>query len=114
MAREDLHFRLRIPEELKKRIEAYAGLNNRSMTAEIISRLEDSINEERRERIDAALLEQMRLDLAFQQGMNASLQANLDVFIKHLASPEGDAKVLLDRIIADIKELKPPKPKGSK
>ncbi|MBA3448138.1 MAG: Arc family DNA-binding protein, partial [Pseudaminobacter sp.] len=42
MAREDLHFRLRIPEELKKRIEAQADLSSRSMTAEIIARLEFS------------------------------------------------------------------------
>lgn len=39
MAREDLHFRLRIPEELKKRIENAAELNMRSMTAEIIERV---------------------------------------------------------------------------
>ncbi|WP_376742341.1 Arc family DNA-binding protein [Ensifer canadensis] len=40
MAREDLHFRLRIPEEIKARIEQAASLNERSMTAEIISRLQ--------------------------------------------------------------------------
>ncbi|ASY68865.1 Arc family DNA-binding protein [Sinorhizobium fredii] len=42
MAREDLHFRLRIPEGLKDRIEEAAAANNRSMTAEIIDRLETS------------------------------------------------------------------------
>lgn len=42
MAREDLQFRLRIPEELKAKIEKSAVENNRSMTAEIISRLERS------------------------------------------------------------------------
>jgi hypothetical protein len=40
MTREDLHFRLRIPEELKARIENAARLNNRSMTAEIVERLQ--------------------------------------------------------------------------
>lgn len=44
MAREDLHFRLRIPEDLKARIEASATLNKRSMTAEIIARLEQSFD----------------------------------------------------------------------
>lgn len=39
MAREDLHFRLRIPEDLKKQVEQSAEDNRRSMTAEIISRL---------------------------------------------------------------------------
>jgi len=43
MAREDLHFRLRIPEELKNKIEAAAVEHRRSMTAEIVSRLEESV-----------------------------------------------------------------------
>jgi hypothetical protein len=42
MSREDLHFRLRIPEDLKKRIEESAAENRRSMTAEIVERLEES------------------------------------------------------------------------
>lgn len=42
MAREDPHFRLRIPEDLKQRIEAVAQTNRRSMTAEIVERLRDS------------------------------------------------------------------------
>lgn len=44
MARDDLHFRLRIPEELKARIEKSAAENNRSITAEIVSRLERSFD----------------------------------------------------------------------
>lgn len=40
MAREDLHFRLRIPEDLKNKVEEAAAENRRSMTAEIIHRLE--------------------------------------------------------------------------
>lgn len=39
MAREDLHFRLRIPDRLKKRVEEAAALHGRSMTAEIVARL---------------------------------------------------------------------------
>lgn len=42
MAREDLHFRLRIPELLKNQIEAAAEQNSRSMTAEIVARIEES------------------------------------------------------------------------
>ncbi|WP_292594376.1 Arc family DNA-binding protein [Mesorhizobium sp.] len=42
MARDDLHFRLRIPEDLKKMIEASAADRHRSMTAEIVARLEFS------------------------------------------------------------------------
>lgn len=42
MAREDLHFKLRIPEDLKRRIAAASRANERSMTAEIVARLESS------------------------------------------------------------------------
>ncbi|CAN7301175.1 Arc family DNA-binding protein [Phyllobacterium sp. LjRoot231] len=42
MAREDLHFRLRIPEELKAKVDKSASDNHRSMTAEIVARLENS------------------------------------------------------------------------
>lgn len=42
MAKEDPYFRLRVPEHLKAQIEKSAAANNRSMTAEIISRLERS------------------------------------------------------------------------
>ena len=42
MSRDDLHFRLRIPEELKARVETAARQNKRSMTAEIIHALEQA------------------------------------------------------------------------
>ncbi|MBB5041874.1 Arc family DNA-binding protein [Shinella fusca] len=45
MARDDLHFRLRIPEDLKRQIEQQAERNARSMTAEIVQRLEESFRE---------------------------------------------------------------------
>jgi hypothetical protein len=42
MSRDDPHFRLRIPETLKREIEASARENSRSITAEIVYRLEHS------------------------------------------------------------------------
>lgn len=42
MAREDPHFRLRFPDDLRAKVEKASGTNRRSMTAEIISRLENS------------------------------------------------------------------------
>lgn len=45
MAREDLHFRLRIPADLKDKIEEVARENGRSMTAEMIVRLEQSFGQ---------------------------------------------------------------------
>jgi len=42
MSREDPHFRLRFPNDLREKVEAAARENKRSMTAEIIARLEAS------------------------------------------------------------------------
>lgn len=42
MAREDPHFKLRIPEDLRRKIYDAALENQRSMTAEIKSRLEST------------------------------------------------------------------------
>ncbi|MBD9372088.1 Arc family DNA-binding protein [Rhizobium sp. ARZ01] len=44
MARDDLHFRLRIPDDLKARIAGAAEENRRSMTAEILARLDASFD----------------------------------------------------------------------
>ena len=46
MSREDSHFRLRIPEALKSQVAKAATANNRSITAEIISRLDRSFTVE--------------------------------------------------------------------
>ncbi|MDX0057924.1 Arc family DNA-binding protein [Sinorhizobium meliloti] len=46
MARQDPHFRLRIPEDLKSRIEDAATRNRRTMTSEIIARLESTFSRE--------------------------------------------------------------------
>lgn len=45
MAREDLHFRLRIPDDLKAKVMKSAEANHRSITSEIIARLESSFDE---------------------------------------------------------------------
>lgn len=42
MARGDPHFRLRLPEEMRLKVEAEAKANKRSMTAEILARLEET------------------------------------------------------------------------
>lgn len=57
MAREDLHFRLRIPEDLKNKIQAEAERNHRSMTAEILARLETTFEPSGSTEISKALLE---------------------------------------------------------
>ena len=44
MAREDPHFRLRIPQDLKAKVEEAAHESRRSITAEIVSRLQLSFD----------------------------------------------------------------------
>jgi hypothetical protein len=88
MAREDLHFRLRIPEDLKKRIEAYAELNNRSTTAEIVARLSDSVNDDAHLTLARAEIDDLKRKVAYQEGMIASLRSNLDIFIRHLGAAD--------------------------
>ncbi|WP_083508017.1 Arc family DNA-binding protein [Aureimonas frigidaquae] len=46
MAREDLHFRLRIPDDLKAQIEQRANASGKSITAEIVERLRHSFEKE--------------------------------------------------------------------
>lgn len=57
MAVDDLHFRLRIPEQLKQRIFAAAKANDRSMTAEIIARLEATFAPDNVDPSDVELVE---------------------------------------------------------
>ncbi|RLP22285.1 Arc family DNA-binding protein [Mesorhizobium sp. YM1C-6-2] len=80
MAREDLHFRLRIPQDLKQRIEAHADLNERSMTAEIVSRLYESVNDDSRARIVSADLDRAKKQIAEQEEELTVLRAARENF----------------------------------
>ena len=75
MAREDPHFRLRIPEDLKSKVDEAAARNDRSMTAEIVDRLEFSFNEGDRQkyarRVDLLLDNEARLRDAVTRAVSA-------------------------------------------
>ncbi len=45
MSREDQHFRLRLPADLREKVEAAAAKSRRSLTAEILARLEWSFTD---------------------------------------------------------------------
>lgn len=62
MPKDDLHFRLRIPDRLKAMVEAAAAANHRSMTAEILARLEKSFEATEGDRVSIAEVGQ-KLDL---------------------------------------------------
>lgn len=81
MAREDLHFRLRIPEDLKNKVEEAADRNGRSMTAEMVERLELSFNEGSRQdysrRIDLLLDNEARLRDTYSRAVAALDQGDV-------------------------------------
>jgi hypothetical protein len=77
MSRDDPHFRLRIPENLKREIEASARANSRSITAEIVMRLENSLGFSGSEKTSlVADIEQLRTRLA--QLKSSILEQGLD------------------------------------
>lgn len=68
MAKDDLYFRLRIPDELKAKVQESANGNHRSMTAEIIARLESSFEfDEMKIHADRLADSQDRYVLALEQ-----------------------------------------------
>lgn len=83
MSREDLHFRLRIPADLKEKVERSAQASNRSMTAEIIHRIsltfdEGYIAENNKQAVLHALLEELRsVDNAIANASTKSLELEI-------------------------------------
>jgi Arc-like DNA binding domain len=79
MSRDDLHFRLRIPEALKNQIEKAAAANKRSMTSEIVARLEGSFATVPLSSADAALraIEEALLLVGKESGRINDLEAKV-------------------------------------
>lgn len=75
MAKNDPHFRLRVPAELKARIEATAASNNRSINAEIVARLEQTYSAES---------EQSRM-LGEQMAATVELTSRVQGLLHHLS-----------------------------
>lgn len=99
MARDDLHFRLRIPEDLKNKVDEAAARNDRSMTAEIVDRLEFSFNEGGRQdharRIDLLLDNEARLRDAVTRAVSALNQGDVSkarelLMVGAYFEPRGD------------------------
>lgn len=92
MAKDDPHFRLRIPAELKAEIEASAAANNRSINAEIVSRLQ-SVGDERK-LLHAALnlmerlQESERSNIKVMQWLRDQMSGQAAV-IERIAATEG-------------------------
>lgn len=98
MARDDLHFRLRIPDDLKQRIAEAAENNRRSMTAEIVARLESSFNFWQNLKLPAQILERLEHTHDEQlDGIAAEASELLTDFLNE-ALPQRHDKNQLDMI----------------
>jgi Arc-like DNA binding domain len=82
MAREDPHFRLRIPEALLEKVQESAGERKRSATAEIINRLEQSFELERLARD----YERAEIQLAERTRTERDLRRQIEVLEERIAS----------------------------
>lgn len=112
MAREDLHFRLRLPEPLKEKVAAVAADNHRSMTAEIVARLDQSFLDEpfapfSREGM-AALLKRFEAGVAvLEDTAIAPVRPGLEKFIEAEAaagnpmSRSGAVLEIVDRYLSE-------------
>lgn len=95
MAREDLHFRLRIPEDLKNRVQKAAESNHRSMTAEIVAALEEKYPKPAVE-FDAVVLRMFRL-------LARLPKEKLDFYISEVIS-EADEESGIEEALLSLNE----------
>ncbi|MGO6755917.1 Arc family DNA-binding protein (plasmid) [Rhizobium ruizarguesonis] len=69
MTRGDPHFRLRIPEDLKREIETAARANSRTITSEVVYRLEQSFARSSNQGGLVEEIEAIRVRLAYVQDL---------------------------------------------
>lgn len=86
--------RLRVPPELKKQIEESAEKNNRSQSAEMVARLEESFTDKQNNYLNNEMLEQVlttytqRIFSALKnQGVSRELMENTVNEMKHKKAP---------------------------
>lgn len=83
-------FGLRMMPDLREKLEAAARMNGRSMNAEVIARLEDSLS--------GASVRQL-------EGENAALRANFAVLAEQLAGPVGQNREEVVRVLSALRIL---------
>lgn len=113
MAREDLHFRLRIPEELKNKIADHAAINERSMTAEIVDRLEKSFSRWPELDLDREMVAQaMRLPAGAVDALGWEIESEArrliqKQLIEHETSRHAMMRVMYEAIDKEPEEDRP-------
>jgi len=97
MSRDDLHFRLRIPEDLKSRVEAAAKASRRSITAEIVAALEERFPRQTQ-------LDHVETALALLKSALFADKPDRDRTMKALDDLEEDLAALKSYILRGLKQ----------
>lgn len=95
-------FQVRLPEGMRDRIREAAERNNRSMNAEIVARLELSLDLQGESQVGSELAK-LRDVLTREVVVNATLRHNFDVLANALAGQLGADK---DKLIAVLATLR--------
>lgn len=92
MSKDDPHFRLRIPADLKVEVEAAAVANNRSINAEIVSRLQNAGDERKLLQSALSLMESLqeteRTNIEVMRWMRNQMSAQAEI-IERIAATDG-------------------------
>lgn len=103
-SRQSFQFMLRLPDELRERLKAAAEETGRSVTAEILERLESSFLEDHlRGGATVEEFEKLKTEVVRQAAINSALNANLSELFTLLAGPKGQAR---DQAIAVLTALR--------
>ena len=113
MTREDPPLRIRLPRELKLKIQELAKINRRSMNAEIVERLDASIREQARIGAPGCMKQAKEADVPEGGEDNSSLAKVLEEHEDHFEAVELSVEELRKHVAelrARLDKLDPPPP----
>ncbi|WP_090311397.1 Arc family DNA-binding protein [Pseudomonas linyingensis] len=103
MSKIDLQVNFRMPADLKARLEAVAKENHRSLTAEIVARLEESLIPRTMDAIEAARPAELERELTDLSVQSYHLTYELSIIQKQIVQAETDEERF--RLIRQADEL---------
>lgn len=83
MRRDDVQANLKIPRELRDRLKKVADQNRRSMTAEIVARLEESLNRQQFEEAEREIGTEL-----YEEHLEDAAEEFIRAFIRNKRSPK--------------------------
>lgn len=102
MTKKDVQVNFRMPEALKAELEIASKANNRSLTAEIVSRLEDSFTA-----ISAEEFKKLKGQVAFNEGRAAGLESGIKVLSKYVKQAIDNKSISLSDLEHDLAMMHP-------